>query len=148
MKDYHSRTSIYFFLTNLIGITIIFIFLYINKFGGLDEINPNYILLYILSFTNIFLLSFMIRGPRKIQTSYKNTFFKMLYIYIPFSAFVFALSFVLKSGAFSRKFVLLFLGFYLLFIVTEYFVFSLLTKTGLLKIHPRKVLIVGAGRVG
>lgn len=148
MKDYSSRTSIYFFLTNLIGITIIFIFLYINKFGGLDVINPNYILLYILSFTNIFLLSFMIRGPRKIQTSYKNTFFKMLYIYIPFSAFVFALSFIFKSGAFSRKFVLLFLGFYLLFIVTEYFVFSLLTKTGLLKIYPSKVLIVGAGRVG
>jgi len=148
MKDYSSKLSIYFYLINLIGVSVIFFVLYVNKFGSLDIINPNYLLLYILSFTNIFLLSFLIKEPKNLPMSYKNTFYKMLYIFIPFSAFVFGLSFILKSGAFSRKFVLLFLGLYFLFIILQYFIFNLLIKNKMIYLPPKKILIIGAGRVG
>jgi len=90
----------------------------------------------------------MIRGPKNLPMSYKSTFYKMLYIFIPFSAIVFGLSFILKSGAFSRKFVLLFLGLYFLFIIIQYFLFNILIKNKIIHLPLKKILIIGAGRVG
>lgn len=148
MKDYSAKLSIYFYLINLLGITIIFFILYFVKFGGFDVVNPNYLLLYILSFTNFFLLSIAIRTPHKIQFSYKNIFFKLLYAFIPFSAFVFGLSFILKSGAFSRKFVLLFLTSYFIFLILQYFLFNLLVRKNIIHLSPKRILIIGAGKVG
>jgi len=148
MRDYSSKLSIYFYLINLLGITIIFFILYLNKFGGFDVINPNYLLLYILSFANFFLLSVVVKTPHKIQLSHKNIFFKLLYAFIPFSAFVFGLSFIFKSGAFSRKFVFLFMTSYFIFLILQYFLFNFLIRKNIIHLSPKRILIIGAGKVG
>lgn len=148
MKNYSSKTSLLFYLLNLLGISVIFIVLYIIKFNGIKYLNTNYLLLYLLSFTVFFLLSVTLKEPNIIRYSYKNIFYKFISGYIPFCAFVFALSFLLKSGAYSRKFVLLFLAIYLLYLLLLYYVFSLFERINILKTNTINILIIGAGSLG
>lgn len=148
MKEHSSKISATFYLLNLIGIIVIFLGLCTYKFGGISNISTGYLLLFLLSFTMFFILSIIVRNPKKVQVSYKTAFFKFLYVYIPFSAFVFALSFLLKEEAYSRKFVLLFLSIYFLYLFLIYFIFDILYKTGRLYKEPRNIIIIGAGSLG
>lgn len=148
MKEHSSKISDIFYLLNLFGIAVIFISLCIYKFGGISRISTGYLLLFLLSFTMFFILSIILKAPHQIQLSYKAAFYKFLYVYIPFSAFVFAISFLLKEGAYSRKFVLLFLFIYLVYLVFLYLVFDILQKNGMLYKKPNNVLIIGAGSLG
>lgn len=148
MKEAFSKISVAFYLLNLIGIVIIFLGLCLYKFGGVINIYTDYILLFLLCFTMFLFLSIVIKTPKEIQLSYKATFYKLLYIYIPFSAFVFAVSFLLKDKAYSRKFVLLFLFIYFLYLLIIYFIFDILYKKGKLYKTPRNIIIIGAGLLG
>ncbi len=148
MKKYYSRISTAFYLLNLFGIVAIFLGLCIHKFGGVSNIDTDYILLFLLCFTMFLVLSIVIKTPKKVQLSYKATFYKLLSTYIPFSAFVFAMSFLLKDKAYSRRFVLLFLFIYLMYLFLIYLLFDILNRKGRLYKDPSNIIIIGAGSLG
>jgi len=145
MKKYYSKILLNFYLLYLIGLIIIFLGLCIYKFGSISNITNEYLLLLLLAITIFLILSFIIDSPKKLQPSYKAVFYKFLNVYIFFSACIFTISFLLKDQAYSRKFIIIFLFLYVIYLGIIYFLLDYLYKKGKLGYHNSNIIIIGAG---
>jgi putative colanic acid biosynthesis UDP-glucose lipid carrier transferase len=144
MQKYYSKILFNFHLLNLLGLIIIFLGLCINKFGNITNITNEYLLLLLLAIAIFLILSFIIESPKKLQPPYKVVFYKFLYVYIIFSACIFTISFLLKDQAYSRKFIIMFLFTYLIYLGLIYFLLNYIYKKGKSN-HRTNIMIIGAG---